>query len=206
MAAIKLALNTNAAWKQTHTKYPNSEPATAEVITEEEGSRDSRLDIHLITHTYLQAVPPAGLLRTRLLIYDRKKEISAESLSSFSSSKRTGRLQIFSPGVICGAEKQVSEHTARYTHAGDGYVSQNWRRTAVSHCGGSGSLPTCCSLAWLRFRPPFMSPNNQQQPCCLDQWFANFHTRHKQRLNMGAVQQFVESVSFSLFFSSLRPP
>ncbi len=22
--------------------------------------------------------------------------------------------------------------------------------------------------------------------CCLDQWFTNFHTRHKQRLNMGA--------------------
>lgn len=44
--------------------------------------------------------------------------------------------------------------------------------------------------------PPFMPPDNQQQPCCLDQWFANFHTRHKQRLNMGEVPQFVESVLF----------
>ena len=51
--------------------------------------------------------------------------------------------------------------------------------------------------------PPFMSPDNQQQPCCLDQWLANFHTRRKQRLNMGALQQFMESV---LFFFELIPP
>lgn len=103
-------------------------------------------------------------------------------------------------------QKSRSASTQRGAHAGDGYVSWNWRRTEVSRCGGSGSLSACCSLAWLHFTPhppqPFMSPNNQQQPCCLDQWFANFHTRHKQRLNMGAEQQCVESVSFSFFFCS----
>lgn len=37
--------------------------------------------------------------------------------------------------------------------------------------------------------PSFTSPNNRQQTRCLDRWFANFHTRPKQSLNMGAEQR-----------------
>lgn len=66
----------------------------------------------------------------------------------------------------------------------------------MSHCG-ERRIPACMLLIGLApFSPPFMSSDNQQPLCCLDQRFADFHTRHKQRLNMGAVQIFMESVLF----------
>lgn len=41
---------------------------------------------------------------------------------------------------------------------------------------------------------PFMSPDKQQQPRCLDQWFVNFHTR----LRVAAVQRIMDCVLFKL--------
>lgn len=65
----------------------------------------------------------------------------------------------FFPSVICSAENQVSEHTAKCDEV---QTARTLEMVTSAEAGGEaryptvgsvGSLPACCSLAWLRFSP-----------------------------------------------------
>ena len=109
--------------------------------------------------------------------------------------------------VTCGAETPGQRGEMRAAHTQEMFASAE--SGAEVHSVLLLRRPRAPGLHAALWRgsilSPFMSPDNQQPPRGSDQTLANFHTTCKQRLHVGAVQPFLESVfSLSQAFSLPR--